>query len=299
METHLKGLIITLLGVLFIVPDALFVRLIDAPTLSIAFWRLLISGAIIAIAIGIGMFGAKGDTRRALACGLPAWIYAAFLGASGLLFVISVSLTSVTNTVVIIAATPVFAALYSRLFLGEAIDQRTALTIVAVFIGLAVLAFGPSHQAGPSVADGPENPAAMLGNLAAFAVAACFAAALTLARKMRAVSLVPMVPVANIGAALVILPFTNIWAIAPESWPFIALHGGVFIATSTALLALGPRYLPSAEVALLILLETVFSPVLVWIILGEEPGLYALLGGGIVLVALIISNLILLQKPRV
>ncbi|MCP5038253.1 MAG: DMT family transporter [Rhodobacteraceae bacterium] len=286
MDTHAKGLLITIFGVLFVVPDALFVRLIAADSLTIAFWRSLLSGSV--IGLGVWVFLGPGSFVRVFAGGWIALVYTVFLGASGVLFVTAISLTSVANVVFIIAAMPVFAALFSRIFLGERISRRTGLTIAIVAIGLAVIAFG----------SGATNAGHLSGDLVALSVAATFAAALTVARKMRAVSMVPAIPLANIGAALVILPFTDIWAVEPASWPLIAMHGGGFIVASTVLLATGPRYLPSAEVALLVLLESVLAPLLVWAALGEAPGNWAMVGGAVVIAALFASNMALVLRRR-
>ena len=64
------------------------------------------------------------------------------------------------------------------------------------------------------------------------------------------------------------------------------------------MLTLGPRYISSAEVGLLILLESVLAPILVWFWLGEDPGAMALIGGAVVVGALVISNLVALRASR-
>ena len=284
MKTHTKGLLITMIGVLFVVPDALFVRLIDAAPLTIAFWRNMLAGVVIGVVI-LATTGAR-SVVRIYARGLLVWLYSAFLGVSGILFVLAVANTSVANVVAIIAALPVFAALLSRVFLGERISARMALTIMCVSAGLGIIAYGSGEGANTS----------LWGDALALGVAFTFAASLTIARKFSDISMVPAIPLASIGGALTLLPFTDIWAFAPQSWPLIALHGGVFIAVSTIFLSTGPRYLPSAEVALLILLETVLAPLLVWAVLGEALTIWAFIGGGVVVGALVVSNLMLLRR---
>ncbi len=61
------------------------------------------------------------------------------------------------------------------------------------------------------------------------------------------------------------------------------IGGLLVIPFSFLLISFGPRFLPAPEVALLMLLETILGPFLVWFFLGEEPGRFALLGGGIVI----------------
>lgn len=286
MTDHFRGLAITVLGVLFVVPDSLFVRLIEADALTVAFWRSLLSGLV----IGLVVLGQQrtGAVRALARMGRHGPVYALFLGMSGVLFVLAVSLTSVANVVFIIAAMPVFAALFGRVFLGERIGRRMALTILVVAAGLGVIAYGSGATEGASLA----------GDLVALCVAASFAAALTTARGLRQMSMVPAIPLANLGAALALWPFVDPLAVPSGQWGLVALHGGVFIAVSTVLLALGPRYLPSVEVALMILLESVLAPLLVWAVLGENPGTWALAGGALVIGALVVSNLVLVLRRR-
>jgi drug/metabolite transporter (DMT)-like permease len=63
-------------------------------------------------------------------------------------------------------------------------------------------------------------------------------------------------------------------------------------------LALGPRYIPSPEVGLLILLESVLAPLLAWVVVGEDPGPYALVGGAVVIGALAVSNVVALSRRK-
>lgn len=287
MPDHLKGLLITTLGVLLIVPDSLFVRLTDAPALTIAFWRALLAAA----SLGLGVLVVQGPgAYRALArLGPGLWLYIVNMAASGILFVVAVALTSIANVVFIIAAMPAFAALLSWLFLGERLSRRTAITIAVVMVGIGIIAWG----------SGEVEHASRLGDAVALIVAINFAIALTTARRLRTASLVPAIPFGLFMAALVLWPFTDIFDVAPASLPIVALHGPVFIAASLALITLGPRYLPSAEVALLILLESVLAPILAWVVIGEAVGAWALAGGALVLGALAISNaLALMRRPR-
>ena len=283
MNDATKGLIITGLGVLLVVPDSLFVRLIDAGALTIAFWRMFLSGGLLGLVLlvwkGTKPFRAVWDT------GVHGLIYVFGIGASGLLFILAVSLTSVANVVFIIASLPVFAAIFSRIFLLEAISKRMLLTMGAVMVGLAVIAYGSSET---------EN-ASLLGDCLALGVSALFAAALTAARRVKHVSMVPGVAMGYLLAAVVILPFAAPLSVPLEYVPLVLTHGA-FIFGSSILLAIGPRFITSAEVGLLVLLESALAPLLAWAIVDENPGSYALIGGTIVIAALFVSNLWALRK---
>jgi len=285
MTPHLKGILLTLLGVLFVVPDSLFVRLIVADALTVAFWRLL--GAGIAIAAGLLVWQGAAPFRVVLRTGRVGLIYGFCTGISGLLFVLAVANTSVANVVFIIASMPVFAMVFSRIFLGEPITRRMMLTILAVFVGLSVIAYGSGETQGAS----------WKGDLLALSVSAIFAAGLTAARQMRHVSMVAAVPLAYVLFAIVLLPVAAPFSVRVDQIPLVVLHGG-FIALSSIFLALGPRYITSAEVSLLILGESVLAPLLVWLMLSENPGPWAVAGGSVVLGALFVSNLVVLVRRR-
>jgi drug/metabolite transporter (DMT)-like permease len=286
MNPHTKGILVTSLGVLFIVPETLFIRLIEADATVIAFWRGLIAGSLIAVFVAIRFGGTKAfsDVLRA---GPAAWSYILFFSFSGPGFVLAISLTSVANVVFILASAPVFAAIFSRFFLDEPISGRMIWTMFGVFAGLGVILWG-SHE---------TEGASWQGDLVALAVSASFAAGLTSVRRVKSRSMVPGVPMALALGAMMVFPFANVFAPLVHFWPLFLGHG-LLIAFSASLLVMGPRYLSSAEVSLLFLLESVLAPLLVWYVLGENPGLYAILGGAIVLAVLLASNLWVMVRIR-
>lgn len=285
MNNHLKGLIITTLGVLLVVPDSLFVRLIVADPMVTAFWRGLTAGVLVLIVL-LAFQGLSGF-RAVLKTGWPGVIYTVLIGTTTPAFVLAVTNTSVANVVFIFASMPVFAAVFSRILLGEQIQTRMVLTMAAVIFGLGVIAYGSSET----------QIASWKGDIWAVYVSAAFAAALTAARKAKAISMVPTIPFAYIGAAIILGLFSSpLEAFAPQ-WPLFLGHGA-FIGAASCLLALGPRYISAAEVSLLVLLESVLASILVWMAVGEDPGRWALIGGAIVIGALIVSNVYSLLKLR-
>ena len=285
MTDQIKGLLITLAGVLLVVPDALFVRLITAEPLTIAFWRLFLAGG--ASALGLLLWRGVAPFRAVLDTGVFGAVYMIGIGGSGVLFVLAVSLTSVANVVFIIASLPVFAAVFSRVFLAEPIRLRMILTILAVGLGLGVIAAG----------SGETENAGLAGDLLALCVAALFAAGLTAARHVRHVSMVPGAAMGYVLAALLILPFAEPLSVSSGEVPLVLAHG-TFILGSSVLLAIGPRFITSAEVGLLVLLESVLAPLLVWAAVNEHPGNWTLLGGSVVITALFVSNVWVLVRDR-
>ena len=184
MNTHLKGLIITTLGVLFVVPDSLYVRLIDADPFVTAFWRGMTSGVL--ILLGVLAFQGTNGFRPALSTGWPGLIYILLIGSTAPGFVMAVTHTSVANVVLIFASMPIFASIFQRVFLGETIGMRMVLTMLVLIAGLVIIAYGSSEN----------EIASWVGDLWALYVCIAYAGALTAVRGLKDVSMIPAIPVA-------------------------------------------------------------------------------------------------------
>ncbi|MCF3933397.1 DMT family transporter [Acuticoccus sp. M5D2P5] len=284
MSEHTKGILITMLGVLAIVPDSLFIRLIDAPHATVVFWRGLIAAVVILGGVAIVYRGRTPAIMRGL--GRKGLAYAALTSLGTTLFVLAVQKTSVANAVFLVSLAPVFAALVSWLFLGERLTRRVAATIALTMVGAAVIAQGSLSVGGP----------ALLGDILAIGAAAAMASAFTVARAARSISMVPAAGLAYVITAITTLPFLTPGALSGMDWTYALILGGIFVPLGASLMALGPRYIPSAEVSLLLLLEAILSPLLVWAVLEEYPGEATILGGTIVIAVLAASNLFALHQ---
>ena len=279
MTDKQKGLLITLIGVLLVVPDSLFVRLISSDPMVTAFWRSASSGSL--VFFGLLFFKGIKGFRTVQIMGWLGWFYTLLIGSTAPAFVFAVSQTSVANVVFILASMPIFSALFSYIFLKEHIELKTLITILFVVFGLAFISFGSIKS----------NVASWKGDIWALYVSFAYAAALTAIRKLRAFSMIPAIPFGYIGAALVMFFFIDPFSGFSENWLLYFEHG-LFIGLGTCLLAIGPRLISSPEVALLILLESVLAPLLVWFVLAEDPGKWTLIGGLIVLLTLFTSNIL-------
>ena len=285
VSDYSKGMIITALGVLLVVPDSLFVRLIDGDPMVTAFWRALSSGSLVAVVV-LATAGTKGFSD-VIKVGPPAFIYMVLIASTTPGFVLAISNTSVANAVFIFASMPVFSALFGWIFLRERIGRRMVLTMIVVFIGLAIIAQG----------SGENEQAHWVGDAWALYVTIAYAGALTAVRRAKDVPMIPAVPLGYLGAALVIWMFKDPFDALSTTWMLYLAHG-FFIGAATVFLTLGPRYISATEVALLILLESVLAPILVWFVLGEDPGKLALLGGAVVIGALLVSTVIAMRRAR-
>ncbi|MEN8896734.1 MAG: DMT family transporter [Yoonia sp.] len=285
MTDQLKGILITIFGILLITPDTIFVRVIMADPLVISFWRGLLSGLVVLTLVSV--IQGRAGFRAMFATGWLGMLYIALIASTTFGVVLAVEHTSVANVVFIFAAMPIFALVFSRVFLGELIKRRMVLTMVAVIAGLGVIAYGSQSS----------QIASLKGDLWALYVAASYGLALTVLRMLKGTSMVPAIPIAYIGAAILISPFIDPIQAFSVQWPLFVTHG-LFIGFATCLLTIGPRYISAAEVALLVLLESVLAPLLIWAIADEHPGKWAIIGGMIVIGALLVSNLVALRRAK-
>ena len=280
MTDQLKGILITLLGVLVIVPDSLFIRLIHADTMTIIFWRSGISFMVMSLYCTF-----TGGWRR---FGPAGWLFAVTEALGSFLFIVALENTSVASTLFLVSTAPIFSALLSWMALGERLSRRMILTILGALVGIALIASGSSEG----------QPQRWIGDLAALGVAFSLGVAFTTVRKAPDLPVVPALAVAYAMAAIAGGLLAPTFLLEGLEWLWIILNGGIFVPLGFALMAVGPRYITSAEVSLILLLEAVLAPILVWSVLGEHPGQRIILGGMIVLFVLLVSNLFSLRRKR-
>ena len=278
-----KGLLITLIGVVFVIPDSIMVRLISSDPMVTAFWRSLTAGIFVAIFVLLTMRDKVMNTITQM--GRAGWMYCVLIGTTSPAFVLAVLNTSVANVVLIFASMPIFSALLSFLILSERPSRQLLLTSSFVFVGLAIIGLGSSGGA----------DANWIGDLWAVYIVIAFSLALTLLRRQKHISMLPAIPIGYIGAAFAMFWFIDPLETIATDGALYVMHG-VLIAASTCGLTLGPRYISATEVSLLILLESVFAPVLAWLVLSEIPAHSTILGGVLILSALVVYNIILIRQ---
>ena len=283
-SSHGRGLLIALGAVLLISFDALMVRLADAPHWDVVFWR----GWLIFLSLGVWMI-LSGQRLRLPTQRRGRWLIAAsvvLLSGNTTLFVLSVTYTAVANTVVILAASPFFAALFSRIFLHEAVPLRTWAAIAMSVIGVLVV-FGGGLQGGSSLGDG-----------LALLLAMTVGAQLTILRRFPAVPRLPLVCLSGAIAGAMAIPFADPFNLSMSSYWVIGIMGILQMPLATVLLTVATRYLPSPEVSLCLLIETILGPVWVWWILGEAVPSLTLVGGALILITVAVHASLALRAER-
>lgn len=279
-----KGLMLAVLGVLVLTPDTLIMRLVGADPWTTLFWR----GAMMTIGfVLLSLVRYRGRSFAILrAVGGMGLMVSVIWTCNTVFFVISISITTVANTLVIVALSPLFAALIGLVTLGEPVKWRTWIAIAAAFGGIAVI-FADGLHAGT-----------IIGDLAAVGTALGLGAHFVLVRAARPIDMSPAIGLSGITTALAGLVGAQTLALPPEGVALMAGLGLLILPLSFAMLTLAPLYIPAAEVSLVILLETVLGPFWVWLVLAEEPGPRTLIGGGIVLAALALHSALGLRDSK-
>ena len=277
------GVLIALAAVFVFSPDALIVRLIHETPSTILFWRGLLSAASLTLAITIATRGRAVQALRTI--GWAGLVVAVFQGCGSALFVAAVTHTSAANALVIIATSPLIAAVLSRLFLAEPIPRRTWIAVISVSVAVALLFSGSLQTNG------------LLGDFAALGGSLSIAAAITAIRHARAVNMVPAMAIGSLISGLVAVP---LGVDVPQASEFrlMVLQGSILVPTAVGLVALAPRYISAPEASLIARLEVVLGPLWVWWILGEAPSDRAMLSGMVIVAALTIHTALQLRSGR-
>lgn len=269
-----RGLLLVALGVLAFTPDALAMRMSGLDGFALASLRGFFGGTVLTL----GCFAVYGRGLPRAIRGLGRWglVLAALEAATIVLFTLSIMWTSVANAMLAFAATPMLAALMARAFLGERIPPQTAAAIAAVAAGLGLVAAGAWG----------EGALSARGIVAGFLCAFCIAAFFVILRRLKAASATPVIGPGWLLGGLLALPFASFGAPEPQQLAWAFASGGIIMPAAISLISWGSRRLPAAETSMLTLLEVVTGPILVWIVLGEDPGPWTLAGGAVVLGAL-------------
>lgn len=203
-------------------------------------------------------------------------------------FMIALTMTTVANTLIVMSISPLLTAFFAWLFLRQTIALRTWLAIAAAFFGMlwmfasSMSSMGGTHLAGMAVAMGV--PVAASVNV------------ITLKKAGQSVDLIPAVLLGGVFSALVMLPL---------SWPFQAsLHDIVILAIlgffqlglPCMVMVAASKSLSAPQISLLALLEVLLGPLWTWIGAGEVPAHATLVGGAVVLAALVFNEVAALRS---
>jgi drug/metabolite transporter (DMT)-like permease len=284
LSEHAKGLLITATGVMILTPDALLLKLITAEPWTILVWRGLGFFLVIGLFSLVRHKGALWHVVRAT--GVIGLLITGLHSLGQLLFVFSIHNTTAANTLVIIAAAPLAAALMARLILGERTARRTLVVGVVALAAVALTVQGGIQAGG------------IWGDLAAVGVMLNLALVFVLLRKAKGRDMLPALAWGGLLTCGIALAMAPMVAFGGADRLFLPLLVLVVVPLSFILISTGPRYIPAPEVGLLMLLETIFGPLWVWLVLAETPATASLVGGAVIVLTLATNAWLGLKEQR-
>lgn len=251
---------------------------------KIAFWRSSFMTAFLLIVLSV-QHGPR-LLKRVHAMGWPGVVSGLLFAGMMISFILALSLTTVANVLVVGSISPFVAAFCGYFFLGEKVAPRTWFAMVVAIGGIVIMFFDALSGSG------------WAGNLIALCIPLGFGANVVILRKHHvAVDMMPSVLLAGIFSMLIALPFALPLSVSVGDLALLSVMGIVQLGVGLLLMMVAVRHLASAEIGLLSILEIVFGTLSVWVLIGERPSQAALIGGGVVVAALVVNQIAGLRQP--
>jgi len=251
-----------------------FTRLLPYDSWTILFWRGWFGGGMI-VAIMLVLQGRAG-LRDLIRMSKSGWLVASLSAAAMIAFIPSLQLTSVANVAIIIATGPFVTAALAWVWLREVPHLRTMVASVVALCGVAVIV--GSARVGSDI----------LGVALACFMTLAIAAMTVLLRRHKDTSMVAAAALSNILGSMISIPFAHgITGVTGADILILAMFGCFQVALGLTLFFLGSRLLPSGQAALISTLETPLMPFWIWVAFAEVPTLRVLVGGALVMGAVI------------
>ena len=220
--------------------------------------------------------------------GWPGVVGGGLLGCAGLAHLQAIANTTIANSMFILGSIPFFTALFAWVLLKEKLQRRTLVPMLIAAVGLGVM-----------VKEGMQVGAGY-GIIMAILTAVCFSVYAVIVRSRRRVQMLPTL----IVSSLVMMAFS---AIATKGDIKVSYHdallciiwGAVLSGIANFLFLFASRHLAAAEVTLFMLLEFALAPIWVWWVVNETPSLWTVVGGALIMGAVVIRSVIeLVDKPQ-
>ena len=281
----LPGPLLIFLGALSLSTGGLIVKSFEGASLwQILFWRsLFFSLTVLAFLI---LSYRKKTLKAFYESGIPGIFGGIILSFGFCGYVFAMYNTTVANTNFIISLQILFLAIFGYFFLKEKISALTLFSIVLALSGVLLMV-------GNSL-----TPGELSGNLAAFTMPITFAVLIMIVRKFPTVDMVPAQFIAGLSSCLIGFLLSSKILISPHDI-FLGFLAGFFqVGFGFIFITIGARTTPSAMVGIIMLSESVLGPIWAFLFVSERPSIYGLIGGAIILSAVLLQFYSLLNKGK-
>ena len=272
----LPGPLLIFLGALSLSFGGLIVKSFEGATLwQILFWRSIFFS--ITVLTFLILTYKKNTFKAFYESGLPGFIGGIVLSFGFCGYVFAMYNTTVANTNFIISLQILFLAIFGYFFLKEKISALTLASIILAMSGVFLMV-------GNSL-----TPGELSGNLAAFSMPITFAVLIIIVRKFPNVDMVPAQLVAGVCSCIIgYLLSTKIMISTHDI--FLGFLAGFFqVGFGFIFITIGARTTPSAMVGVIMLSESVLGPLWAFLFVSERPSMFGLIGGAIILFAVLLQ----------
>ena len=272
----IPGFILILLGAITLSFGGLIVKSFEGANLwQILFWRSVFFCFVIIIFLTITY--KRKFFKAFINSGIPGVIGGIILGCGFFSYVFAMYNTTVANANFIIQTQTLFLAILGYLFLKETISKITLVSIILAISGITLM-LGDSLTSGQ-----------MIGNVIAFIMPISFAVLIIIVRKYPTVDMIPLQFIAGIVAMIIGYVVAGRVDISLHDI-FLGFLAGFFqVGFGFIFITIGARTTPSAVVGIIMMSEAIFGPLWAWIFINEKPPLIVLIGGSIVLSAVLLQ----------
>ena len=282
----IPGPLLIFMGALCLSFGGLIVKSFEGATLwQILFWRSVFFSLTVLIFLIVSY--KKKTFSSFYKSGLPGIFGGIILSFGFCGYVFAMSNTTVANTNFIISLQILFLTIFGYLFLKEKISAITLVSIILAISGVFLMV-------GNSL-----TPGELSGNLAAFLMPITFAILILIVRKFPTVDMVPAQFVAGVSSCLIGFFLSNKLMISSHDI-FLGFLAGFFqVGFGFIFITIGARSTPSAMVGVIMLSESVLGPIWAFLFISERPSTFGLIGGAIILFAVLLQFYSLIEKKRV
>ena len=280
-----KGSLLAFIGVLFITPDSLFIRLSNLETWGLLFYRGLIPFFV--VLIGLLFFYRTKFFGALFNIGYVGIFYVISFSVCNITFIISIQNTNVANTLIMVAMAPMLSAVLATIFLKERTNIKTWIAIFITFFSVAFI-FYDSLKLGN-----------ILGDIFGFITALGLAINANLARYAKDRDLVPSAVLGKLCVAIFAFFFVENFELVESDLIIVPAMCIMCVAIPFVLVTIAPRFISAPEVNLFFLLEVIIGPIWVWLIINEKPSIETIIGGFVILVTIATHSYAALKKTQI
>ena len=254
--------------------SGLIVRILEVGPLVMNFYRGMFLMCAVMVLLVVRYRGAT--IVRVISVGWSGIIAGIMLAAAAITFVQSLTHTTVANTLFVLAAIPFVTAGLAWIFLKERPNSATLITMVVAFAGIVIM-IGEGFTIG-----------AAYGNIMALLTTLSFSIYAVLVRRNRQVDMLPAILISTLIIMVVVaLMRQGELEISRQDLWLCLLWGGVMSGFTSACFIVASRHIVAAELTIFMLLEFALGPVWVWLFVNESPSRWTLVGGALVICAVL------------